>query len=338
MASREASGELSPVAVIVLGCLMRGPHRYHPVQLAGVADLPLTTVRAAVDELVAAGRVRVTGSGGLILLPPAEPEPNATAPTRQQLHEEARQRWRTDDLLSREGGRSAGSIVPIHGMSATVARIAASYLSRPDECLALSPPPPVKTLQVLDAPARNANLEMVGSGTRSVWVVDELRLAAPSWRAHIERLQRAGEEVYSAPEVGQRLLILDRRIAYVPLDPADHTRGSLLIDSPPLVAGLVALFHEVLDRATPVAGTRTVSQVRHAILSLLAVGTKDEAIARKLEVSTRTVRRAVASMMDECGADNRFQLAVAAVRLGWLSAEDLVRGTQAQAETAAGKD
>ena len=68
--------------------------------------------------------------------------------------------------------------------------------------------------------------------------------------------------------------------------------------------------------------------MRHAILSMLAVGSKDEAIARKLDVSTRTVRRAVAAMMDECGAENRFQLAVAAVRLGWLTAEDLVRGPQ----------
>lgn len=338
MASREAPVELSPVAVIVLGHLLRGSQPYHPVQLATLTNIPLTVVRAAVDELIGAGRVRVAGGGALVLPPPGETELAVAAPTRQQLHEAARQRWRADDLLSREGSRSADTIVPIHGMSATVARIAASFRSRPDECLALSPPPRVKMLQVMDAPARDANLEMVASGTRSVWVVDELRLAAPSWRAHIDRLQRAGEEVWSAPEVGQRLIILDRRIAYVPLDPADHTRGSLLIDSPPLVAGLVALFHEVLDRATPVSGTRTVSQVRHAILSLLAVGTKDEAIARRLEVSTRTVRRAVASMMDECGADNRFQLAVAAVRLGWLSAEDLVRGSQAQAGTTAGKD
>ena len=338
MASRESIGELSPVAVIVLGYLMRGPHRYHAAQLAALSSIPLPTIRLAVDELVAAGRVRVATGGSLILLPPGDQEITAAAPTRQQRHEQARQRWRTDDLLSREGGRSYDTIVPIHGMSATVASIAAAYQARPDECLALSPPPPVKTLQVMDAPARNANLGMLAAGTRSTWVVDEQRLAAPSWRAHIDRLQRAGEEVSSAPDVGQRLIILDRRIAYVPLDPADHSRGALRVDAPPLVAGLVALFHEVLDRATPVAGTRTVSQVRHAILSLLAVGTKDEAIARKLEVSTRTVRRAVASMMDECGADNRFQLAVAAVRLGWLSAEDLVRGTQAQAETTAGKD
>jgi len=324
-----AANELSPVAVIVLGYLMRGPNRFNVVQLSAVARIPLPTVQLAVEELVAAGRVRVAAGGGLLLLPPSEIDLTQPGPpTRTQRHEQARQRWRTEDLLSREQPARDDSIVPVHGLSATVARIAASFLSRPDEVLSLSPPPPVKAIQALDAPARNANLEMLATGAHSVWVIDESRLAAPSWRKHIERLQRAGEEIYAAPDMSQRLIIFDRRIAYVPLDPADHTRGSMLIDSEPLVAGLVALFYEVLDRATPVSGTRTVSQVRHAILCMLAVGSKDEAIARKLDVSTRTVRRAVAAMMEECGAENRFQLAVAAVRLGWLTAEDLVRGPQ----------
>ena len=128
--------------------------------------------------------------------------------------------------------------------------------------------------------------------------------------------------------MSQRLIVLDRTLAYLPLDPEDHARGAMLVDSPALVAGLVALFHEVLDRATPISGVRTVTQARRAILTMLAVGSKDEAIARKLDVSTRTVRRTVAAMMEECGAENRFQLAVAAVRLGWLTAEDLVRGPQ----------
>jgi DNA-binding CsgD family transcriptional regulator len=320
--------ELSPVAVIVLGYLTRATSRLNVVQLSAGARIPLATAQAAVEELVGARRVRVAAGGGLILLRPSEPDLTVSQPAGTAGRDErARQRWRIEDLLSREQPARDDSVEPIHGMSATVARIATSFRSRPQEVLALSPPPAVKVMQALDAPARKANLEMLAKGTRSVWVLDESRLAAPSWRSHIERLQNAGEEVYAAPDVSQRLIILDRRIAYVPLDPADHTRGSMLIDSAPLVAGLVALFHEVLDRASRVSGTRTVSQIRHAILSMLAVGSKDEAIARKLDVSTRTVRRAVAAMMEECGAENRFQLAVAAVRLGWLTAEDLAQGS-----------
>ncbi len=322
-----ASSELSPVAVIVLGYLMRGPQRLNAVQLSAKAGIPLAAVQVAVDELVSNGRVRMAAGGGLTLVQVDEVDLTVPVPlNRAQRDEQARQRWRTDNLLAGERTRGSDSVVAIHGLSATVGRIAASFLSGPDEVLALSPPPPVKTMQAIDAPARNANLAMLAAGTRSVWVLDESRLAAPLWRSHIDRLQRAGEEIYAAPDVSQRLIILDRTLAYLPLDPEDHARGAMLVDSPALVAGLVALFHEVLDRATPISGVRTVTQARRAILTMLAVGSKDEAIARKLDVSTRTVRRTVAAMMEECGAENRFQLAVAAVRLGWLTAEDLVRG------------
>ena len=45
---------------------------------------------------------------------------------------------------------------------------------------------------------------------------------------------------------------------------------------------------------------------------------KDEQIARALGMSVRTVRRRVADLMDELGADSRFQAGVEAVRRGWI--------------------
>lgn len=62
---------------------------------------------------------------------------------------------------------------------------------------------------------------------------------------------------------------------------------------------------------------------QHEVLVLLALGMKDEAIARRLDVSTRTVRRTISALMADCGADSRFQLAVEAFRRGWLSTEEL---------------
>ncbi len=59
------------------------------------------------------------------------------------------------------------------------------------------------------------------------------------------------------------------------------------------------------------------------MLALLAEGAKDETIARRLQLSTRTVRRVIAQAMRECGAQSRFQLAIAAVHRGWLSPEDV---------------
>jgi DNA-binding NarL/FixJ family response regulator len=54
------------------------------------------------------------------------------------------------------------------------------------------------------------------------------------------------------------------------------------------------------------------------LLSQLAGGAKDEQIARALGLSVRTVRRRVAELLVELGADSRFQAGVEAVRRGWI--------------------
>ena len=60
------------------------------------------------------------------------------------------------------------------------------------------------------------------------------------------------------------------------------------------------------------------SQSRSLLLDQLAGGAKDEQIARALGLSLRTVRRRVAEILDELGADSRFQAGVEAVRRGWI--------------------
>src|SRR4051794_41629417 len=98
-----AEPELSPVAVIVLGYLTRAASRLNVVQLSARARIPLGTVQAAVEELVGARRIRVAAGGGLVLLPPHEIDLTGATPTGPaQQHERARQRWRIQDLLSRE--------------------------------------------------------------------------------------------------------------------------------------------------------------------------------------------------------------------------------------------
>jgi DNA-binding NarL/FixJ family response regulator len=54
------------------------------------------------------------------------------------------------------------------------------------------------------------------------------------------------------------------------------------------------------------------------LLGQLAAGAKDEQIARALGMSLRTVRRRVAEVTHELGAQSRFQAGVEAVRRGWV--------------------
>jgi DNA-binding NarL/FixJ family response regulator len=57
---------------------------------------------------------------------------------------------------------------------------------------------------------------------------------------------------------------------------------------------------------------------RRLLLVQLARGAKDEQIARALGLSLRTVRRRVADILADLGADSRFQAGVEAVSRGWI--------------------
>jgi DNA-binding NarL/FixJ family response regulator len=54
------------------------------------------------------------------------------------------------------------------------------------------------------------------------------------------------------------------------------------------------------------------------VLELMAIGTKDEGIARSLGVGVRTIRRDVAGIRTTLGVGSRAEIAAAAVRRGWL--------------------
>ncbi|QIM22685.1 hypothetical protein G7075_18630 [Phycicoccus sp. HDW14] len=85
----------------------------------------------------------------------------------------------------------------------------------------------------------------------------------------------------------------------------------------PLVVRLYSAYFDLAWRhAVPVPGPRDAGDAGDAdprLVDLLELGLKDEAIARHLGVSLRTVRRRVARLMSVNGVDTRFQL-------GWVLA------------------
>lgn len=54
------------------------------------------------------------------------------------------------------------------------------------------------------------------------------------------------------------------------------------------------------------------------IMRLVADGVKDEVIARKVNVSTVTVRRRIARFQEKVGAKSRSHAVAIAMREGWL--------------------
>lgn len=93
-------------------------------------------------------------------------------------------------------------------------------------------------------------------------------------------------------------------------------------------AVVVRAFVELFDRLwTAGAGLdEAVSGSSEQLVDLMQAGLKDEAIARVLGVSLRTVRRRVAALMDECGVDTRFQLAVALTERGLVGSGERTDG------------
>jgi len=53
------------------------------------------------------------------------------------------------------------------------------------------------------------------------------------------------------------------------------------------------------------------------VSTLLSAGMKDEAVARRLSISVRTVRRVIAATMQTLHADSRWQAGALAARQGW---------------------
>lgn len=95
------------------------------------------------------------------------------------------------------------------------------------------------------------------------------------------------------------------------------TADYLLIRDPMLVEAFTTVFDLAWAQALPLPATDG-PDTDQRLLTLLASGMQDEAIARHLGWGLRTVRRRVAALMVELDAATRFQLGAAAQRRGML--------------------
>jgi DNA-binding CsgD family transcriptional regulator len=98
----------------------------------------------------------------------------------------------------------------------------------------------------------------------------------------------------------------------------DPASDYVVIREPMLITVFATLFDLAWETAYPIRPMGAAGAADGPLLDLLSRGLKDEAIARHLGWSLRTVRRRVAGLMDDVGARTRFQLGAEAVRAGRL--------------------
>lgn len=155
-----------------------------------------------------------------------------------------------------------------------------------------------------------------GRRSRAIYPVRALRDAPEVLAARLE----AGEQIRVLSDLPTRLLVVGHTHAVVPEPLGLADLPLAVVRQGAVVEALTLWFEDLWTRAVvPVLdGAEPRVDLRRFLLEQLAAGAHDEQIARKLGISLRTVRRRVAALMTELGADSRFQAGVEAARRGWL--------------------
>jgi DNA-binding CsgD family transcriptional regulator len=159
-------------------------------------------------------------------------------------------------------------------------------------------------------------LQETGRTSRAIYPVHAVREAPRVLAARAA----VGEQIRVLPEVPTRLLVVGDAHVVLP-EPLGYADMPLTVVRQPGVVEAMAQWFELLwERAAAptVAVRRAGDTQRLFLLRQLAAGEHDEQIARMLGLSLRTVRRRVADLMTELGADSRFQAGVEAARRGWI--------------------
>lgn len=141
-------------------------------------------------------------------------------------------------------------------------------------------------------------------------------------RKAIEIVTAAGGQFRTLPHIPLRAVIFDHKVAVVPRARDSRDRAGLVVRDPDIVQMFVYMFEfawelgEPFLTKDPAPGQLTSTQ--RSILRALASGHPDEVIARRMGISVRTCRRHIAKMLEDLGAESRFQAGVKAHRAGWI--------------------
>ncbi|MFJ3308509.1 helix-turn-helix transcriptional regulator [Streptomyces sp. NPDC086549] len=145
----------------------------------------------------------------------------------------------------------------------------------------------------------------------------------PEKLAYSAQLSDGQVEYRTIDELVERLIIVDRAIAFIPA--RDDQKVALELRHPGLVRYLMKVFEYLWDRAVPMsaggpyaADSGGITEIQHSIAKLLVEGHVDEAIARRLGMNVRTCRAHIAKLAQVLGSGSRAQLGYRIAQSGIL--------------------
>jgi DNA-binding Lrp family transcriptional regulator len=315
---------LDDVAETAYRAMLRNPD-LDVAQLARHLELEPEAVDAALDELLRVGLVSRSGPG----FSPTSPATTLAALVHVELSDIEERRSRLDAVRASLSGFAADHMVgqsrgwssmPFELLSADESFAAVEDLQRGTTGEVISCHPVVDI--DVDAPTYVELIEhQLADGRPMRGLYPTGVLDDPARLAYVQRWSEAGETVRLLSESLPAVAAFGSEAALVSAGWGGDagSTGNLLVRAPALVAMVRELFDQYWVRGLPVPTSRPgdADDVR-PVLELLQLGLKDETIARQLGVSLRTVRRRVATVMDELGATTRFQAGMEAVRRGLI--------------------
>ena len=233
--------------------------------------------------------------------------------------------------LFRDAGAAgdAGSVEVVNGSAAVAARVSRLHESALHLVRTFDRPPypqPPGEHSPGGKPATRQRRTRAGVVCRTIYSREAL--AWPGrFQGDILAGCASGEHARVRASLPTKLVMADDSAAIVPISQEDPSaQSAFVIRSSALLAALAALFEHEWSRAVPlVAGPRQAPDrtdrpdtQTSALLSLLAGGLTDEAVARALGWSARTTQRRIAALLKELGVSTRFQAGAAARDRGWL--------------------
>ncbi|MFE9440336.1 LuxR C-terminal-related transcriptional regulator [Streptomyces sp. NPDC006602] len=268
-----------------------------------------------------------------------EPVPPAVALHRmlrtaeERIADERRREQRLADMfepLMRIDGRTGAESIPtvtvLSGLDRIRRAIAQAMADTSGELLAIQPHTSHTRLApgVLDE-AMVRDQALLDRGGRIRTLYQHTLRHAPTVLRRYEEL-RGDVEARSLDEVTERILIVDRAVAFIPVN-ADRTLA-LEIRHPAIVTFLATTFDRLWRLATPMypqavqqPAMNGVTPRQRAIAALLVEGHTDAVVADRLGMNIRTVREHIAKLASTLGSESRAQLGFLIGRSGILDQE-----------------
>jgi DNA-binding CsgD family transcriptional regulator len=305
----------------VYQALVAEPHA-SVVAIAKRAQLSEMLARITLAELKQAGIVDSDGD----LWDARSPEVVAAAELRREDDRRARLRAAEAKLMEvfRFGRlRSADFVEIVRGAETFFPRFQKIQQSVRSEVKAIDRPPYYWDEAEITRQERLQIAQMAtGIGYRTIY--QESESDAPVRNASMMRTIPAGENARVLADPPVKMTLIDDEIGVLAADPPEGADGSLvivLVHRSALLVSMTKIFESLWRLAVPINLARlnqTLSDREREILTLMASGATDDAIARRLGLSRRTVVRDVGRLLEQLGATTRFQAGAQAARRGWL--------------------